>query len=391
MSTYIFYGVTLLISLMFLSLSTSKRLDFYLRKICAFLGMIFPCFIMGTRNKTGVDDIPYEKIFENVRQYGLLHYYEDGRSTEPGYVLINYIVDLLGGSFHWVIFVCAVIFCILIYKIFEYESDKISMGWMFFVFFTMQYFYYVFGIMRLSLGVTIGVYGLRFLMKGNRKKFILTTLMATTCHYSALILFVLIPLTKWEEHTPEELEREEAFKKRGGFKQKHGLRQGVLIYRRQLLLAMLVAMPVAFLLASKLIIPLLPPRYWRYAGNKFILSIGSVLDKLPLLILFTMAEKRLIELNKHNELYLLMFKFSFIMELYSKMLSITRVNWYFWLGMCFLIPSFFKCIKKFYYRMIYMMGISAYCLYYMTHAYFIAEQSRSVLVPFRSVFFELAN
>lgn len=382
MNTYIFYLITLTISLLFIRLYTSNGISKGIKRVYLFLSMLIPFFIMAFRAETGIDDMSYMRTFNVIKDIGPLDFYSLGGSMEPGYISINYMVSLLGGTYQWVVIVCATIHIIFMYKAFIFEKDKINLCGILFVFFTMHYFYYLHGIMRLSISVAIVAYSLRYLINVNKKKYYLWVVIAMMFHYSAIIM-IFIPLT---------LEINTAIIKKIEYKQiESTVKESKIRVKIGYIIVFFLLAPLIFYIVGKVIVPIMPVRYHKYASSNMKINILGVLDKLPILIVILVYYKQMIKINYNNKIYIVLFILSFIIEMYSEILGIGRANWYFWISLCFLIPCIPKIFKGLLAKMMISILLAIYCFLYMYIGNFTPGPTKDTLVPYRNIYFEIKN
>jgi hypothetical protein len=146
---------------------------------------------MGYRSiDVGVDDKNYRISYDAAKTLSLLDYYSS-RVTEPGFYLLNRLVGMIFDDFQIVILVSSFITIFLFYKAFEFEFKKISLTLLIFIFITTQYFYY-FGIVILGVAAAIIAYAYRFIVRNEPKKVVVSILIATLFHYSALFCFIFL-------------------------------------------------------------------------------------------------------------------------------------------------------------------------------------------------------
>lgn len=140
------------------------------------------------RFDVGTDFMPYYRFFNSGSFF-------DGR-FEIGYSILNYLTAKIFGGSQAIFIVTHTIIMVLAYlSINKYSLDKkFSVLLLVFGFF----FFDAMNGIRQYIAVLICLYGHGFLIDRKIIKFIITVLIATTFHYSALITLILIPLRKYK-------------------------------------------------------------------------------------------------------------------------------------------------------------------------------------------------
>jgi len=140
------------------------------------------------RFDVGTDFMPYYRFFNSGS-------YFDGR-FEIGYSTLNYLTAQVFSSSQAIFIVTHTIIMVLAYlSINKYSLDK-KFSILLFVF--GFFFFDAMNGIRQYIAVLICLYGHGYLLDRKMTKFIITTMIATTFHYSALITLILIPLRKYK-------------------------------------------------------------------------------------------------------------------------------------------------------------------------------------------------
>lgn len=107
-------------------------------------------------------------------------------NLEPGFALLNWLLYKISPQPQLLIFVCAVITNALIVSTIARFSEKFELSILLFI--CVGYYMTSFNIMRQYLAVSIIFWAIRYVNKGEFKKYFICVLIASTFHYSALIL-----------------------------------------------------------------------------------------------------------------------------------------------------------------------------------------------------------
>lgn len=317
------YYIVVLLSSFFALLAQifaqNKNEEFKLNKLFYFLSFCILFFYLGFRNfGIGIDDYTYDYIFQNVSNSNVLTYFINS-GMEPGYLILNKIIGLFTKDFQVVICVCAFISLLFIYKGMVYERKHVNYFLSFFLFGTIVYPYF-FGIIRLSLALSIIFYAYTFFFEKKYKYYTLFVLLASIFHYSSLVMLLLLILPKKELSTS---------------------------LLRKAYLYLIVLLPFAFYLVSKIVVPLLNSRYSNYIiSNSLSLNFGDI-DKLLILILCYMFYDNLNKVTTNSKIYIFLYAISIILSICSMFISFGRTQWYFNILICILLPLIIKSIKKY--------------------------------------------
>lgn len=190
-TSILLYLAIILFTTLFTALSTNKRLSKEVRFICMVLAILVPSIFAGLRYNTGTDYQIHKNVFEELKE-GL----DVTKHTEIGYLLLNRIVLFLGGNYQILLFLISVITITCIYGTLVRYKEKISVpiGMLAFM---LLYYQMSYNLIRQILAVSIMVYALKYLENRNILKYILSCIIASTIHSTALIFFILLPAYKY--------------------------------------------------------------------------------------------------------------------------------------------------------------------------------------------------
>lgn len=302
-----------------------------------------------------------------IKELGIMNYILN-YNTEIGYVFLNWIVGIIFNDFQWVLIISSVICITCMYKAFWYEKEKISLSLCIFVFFLTQFFFYLHGILRLSVAIGIVAFGYHYLCQGNTRKYVYTVLVASTFHYSALFMIVFIFLIN--------------------FKKKNNISIVTINYTRVMILV--ISLPFVMLLFNKIGGAILNERYYGYMGN-LEFNIKGCLDKVIICAVLLFFRKPLKKVNSNNSIYIIMYIITIFIELYSPIFNLSRIIWYMSPVLCFLLPSMVKIFKDKGMQLVIAIGITMYCMIYMIYSYFLHPTVLETLVPYKSIIYQFVN
>lgn len=314
MSGLTFYYISVILAAIFAFIFQRKTLSKTKLKIIDYLPLVlsFACLFipLGFRSYgTGVDDWTYRNTFESVRENGIFSELQKG-VLEPGFLLIYQVISLFTGDFQVAIAVIAFLSLGFFYLGMLNERKSANYFLAFLLFGLMIYPYY-FGILRLALTMSIAFYAIKFFLSGNRKIFNLFIILAASIHYSAIILLLLNFLPK-DKLIDKKL--------------------------RKYYIAILIAMPLLFMIVGKYIIPIAGERYLHYTnktGNG--VSLGDF-DKLPIVVLCAMFVRGISKKNKNYQFYVFMYALALVVSISAAFIDFGRAQWYFNIYICFVLP-----------------------------------------------------
>lgn len=189
MNTYLFIFL-LLFFFAFLEISNVSS------KICKVLyiliGFTF-VFVAGLRYETGVDWLAYQYYFDEIIPLNEAFYFNTFSNSflklDVGYSLLNSIVKMLGGNIQLVFFIMSLISTILLIKNLKYYSNHVLTG----LFIYFPFFFFVFDMsgIRQGLAIQIVLFSVKYISAKNFRKFLLCILLATSIHWTAMILLPL--------------------------------------------------------------------------------------------------------------------------------------------------------------------------------------------------------
>ncbi|WP_214792373.1 MULTISPECIES: EpsG family protein [unclassified Exiguobacterium] len=312
-------------------------------------------FVLGFRKYTvGVDGENYISGYNIANIMSLKEYYSIN-TTEPGFYFLYRFVYLVFDDYQWLFIISAVITVSFFYKAFSYENNNVSLGLMVFIFTTTQYFYY-FGIMRMGIAVSIVAVAYRYIIQGNRKKYILMILLATMFHYSALFALIALFIKK---------------------------REGTNDFKKNTVIKLFFLIPLGFYAVRLFVYPLISgSRYQEYIDSTVVFEIASLLSTAPLLLIFSIYYKKLTIKNRSYQFYYFLFLIKFITEVFAPIIGIGRMVWYANISLCFLFPAVIKLEKNKFIKFNLFIIVVFYCLFYSYNAYFGDSWRGQHMIPY---------
>ncbi|CAM2899559.1 EpsG family protein [Salinicoccus roseus] len=151
-----------------------------LRFTFAFLTLLTPSLFAGIRYDVGTDYFSYLRIFSNLEAGNPVR-------TEFGFNFLNVLIAKLGGDVHFLFFIVSFLTMAFIYLTLYKNRNSISIGLGIFVFLLFFYHDSLNGV-RQGLAIAISLYSLTFIVEKKFWKFFLYTILATSMHFSSLVL-----------------------------------------------------------------------------------------------------------------------------------------------------------------------------------------------------------
>lgn len=149
-------------------------------------------FFSGLRGiDVGIDTKSYVAIFNQVNMQPLMDSFNNSR-IENGYILLNYVVGRFTDNPQAILLITSIIinysFARAIYK----YSDNVAIS----TFIHVMFFYNsTMNLIRQYIALSIFLFGLDYLLRKDRLKFILVVLVASLFHSSSLILIIFVIAT----------------------------------------------------------------------------------------------------------------------------------------------------------------------------------------------------
>ena len=287
------------------------------RIMICILSAIQMIFIIGFRTNVGTDFDNYVNIFRNIN--GFPANYINTDNLEKGYVLLNRVIGFFIGNKPIIFnFIVAFLTIFFIMKAIYDKSYNCFLSIYLFISFCL--FYSGMNQSRQLLAIAIGMYSVKYLEMKKYINFIIYVLIAASIHSSAIILLVLIPLSR------------------------------ILITRRVLVKYFIVT--IIIIINVNLIINLLQyTKYSIYFGSKYDVTQGSsvminTLFRVVLLIGILLFIKK-VNSNKYNNILYHMAILCTILQILAINTSLfARITTYFFVAYIFLIPEILRSIKS---------------------------------------------
>ena len=151
--------------------------------------VVFLSIVVGFR---GIEVCPDTQTYEVI--YNSVVVDKDYTYPEPLWVLINFLVYVLGGNFHVLLWISSLITFFCISKVLIKYSPNIIFS--LFLLYSLYFIFYSMNITRQMIAVSFVFYAYSKLVEGKRNLFIFYGLIAFLFHYSAIVTFLVLPFLK---------------------------------------------------------------------------------------------------------------------------------------------------------------------------------------------------
>lgn len=356
----VFYLLSSIVTALFSELSVKVKEKYAI--LFGIASVLIPSFFAGIRYGIGTDYfVTYSPFFDSLKK-GITYNDATRITLEPGYVLINKLVIIMGGSFQWVLFIASLITIIFIRQAVLYYQDKLDVGLAMLIF-MLLYYQPSLNIVRQMMAVAITLYSYRYIYEKRPFKFIFFVVLASLFHISALI--VLSFYTLFYIFTNKK-------------------------YRWVELLIYILAFYLVFNFQS--LQPLLssvgiPIRYMEYLRkvSNFTISVGLLLRIVPYIISLGMLWKY-VKKSRIVIFNVKLFILGSIIRLivYMTQFDADRIALYFLIPQVIFIPMLSKNYKRSFLSLIavIIMILTVVALWYFDYIY----MNRNATVPYVSIF-----
>jgi transmembrane protein EpsG len=362
-TTGIFYVGTVFLAVLFAALSEMARTDVGFN-VLYYLSFLVLFFVLGFRNFSAIDDPSYIRMFNNVIKEGWFSVFKS-TNVEPGYLFLNYLVSRFTDKYLYMQLITAFIPLFLFYVSFKRYKSIISLPLAILLLCTTLYFQMLsVALVRMFISISIVFFAFYYIPKNNTKVFIALILLAGTFHYSSLFMLILVYFML--------------------------NRKNLSTRAKWFVIIVFVTIPIAFLAISKLLVPMLGPRYARYGVLNMPRFRLSSFDTVPLLLLLIPAYKRVKgEKKLYYKLMLAIYALSSIISFYSTMVPMGRLIFYANSAFLLAAPMAFRELAGSLKKVIFTVLIILYGFLYLYVTQFSFESHIPFLFPYENIYFTL--
>ena len=152
--------------------------------IYTIIGIGIPIFIASIRYNVGTDYVSYIEIYNRVKYYTIIDIINSNK--EILFIIITKFLGLFS-NYQIMFAIISALTIYIVYKAILDNREKKSLGIMFFLYLFLNYTN-SYNIIRQSLAVAIVAYSYKYIFSRNFKNFLITILIATMFHTSAIFV-----------------------------------------------------------------------------------------------------------------------------------------------------------------------------------------------------------
>lgn len=323
--------------------------------ILTIIGLGIPIIIASLRYYVGTDYGNYITIYNNRKDIPLIELITG--NWEVFFMIVIKIASILN-DYQFVFAIISFLTVIILYMSIYNYKEKLSLGFMFFLYLFLH-FTTSFNIIRQALAIVIVAYSYKFILNRNLKKFIVTIIIASFFHITALVFlpFYLV-LDKNNK-------------------------------RRKIIKGLYIIFAIWAVLNYNLIINFLSniptfERFELYSSNtKDSANLEFILN-FAILGVVLMLKKILIKYDERNELFIFLYIINVIL-MFSGYFSpfLKRIAMYFGISNIFILASFPQIAKNSRQKLLIYFVLILYAISIFTITTYILNQAN--IIPYNSV------
>lgn len=359
--SYLFYIVSFCVSAMIITRvgNIYKKKEYKEQKLkIAFLTIIalaIPIIIGAIRYFVGADYQSYIYIYENRNGMELKEVFT--YNWEILFSIIIKIADILN-DYQYMFAIISFLTIIVLYATIYNYKEKLSLGFMFFLY---LFLYYTasFNIIRQALAVVIVSYSYKFIINRNLKKFLLTVLIASFFHTTALVFLPFYLICDKNET------------------------------RRKIIKSIYAFLAIIVVLNYSTIINILSKvmffeKYELYSTEIQSANLDFILNAIILMIII-LFKKALVKYDSKNEIFIYFAIINIILLLTGYFSPfVKRIALYFGISNIFLLASFPQIGKNKGQKVFIYFIIIVYAITYFTLTTIVLKQGN--IIPYQTIF-----
>ena len=361
----IFYIITFSISAMIITKvgNLYRKMDTKANKlkimVLTVIGLGIPILIGSIRFQVGTDYENYRTIYENRQEIGILEGILQGKE-----ILVFIIIKIAAylNNYQLMLAIITFLTIIIFYKAILDYKEKISLGFMFFLYLFLN-FTTSFNIIRQALAMVIVLYSYKFMFKRNFIKFLLTIIIASMFHITALIFlpFYFICSDKLNKNKKTKF-----------------------IKICAIIVVIFIVLNYADLISTMSTNIEGLERYESYSQEKVSENREAILDLAILVILF-FFRKRLIEYDNKNDTLIFLYLIGFLFTLTGyRSAFVKRIAMYFEISSVMLIATFPQLFKNNAQKMLVYFLIILYAIGMFIISTYVLKQGN--ILPYQTIF-----
>lgn len=258
---------------------------------------LFSLITASRAMNVGSDTINYFYSAHNINSYSSISEIISGYYVETGYGILEFICMKWFGDVHYIFLVESLILLLGLFSFIHCFEGKISIPMAFLVFFA---FYYnvSLNISRQYIAVGIGLYATKYLLNGNKAKYLILCVLACCFHSTGILLVMSFIIYQY------------LFL--GNAKKS--------FYRRLFILVMFIILccilirPLSVLLSS---VGIIPSKYvdFLHQSDTSSSAVMTLISNTPILILLCIFRRKIIEYDEKNRIAITLFLLGFLVSM----------------------------------------------------------------------------
>ncbi|QEZ70104.1 EpsG family protein [Paraclostridium bifermentans] len=282
-------------------------------KILNFIMFLSMWIVAGIRYNVGTDYTLYSNYFKNINSITL-----ENSVMEIGYMWLNKVTNFFCDSNQIIFIVTSFITIYLVFKTILKYSKRYELS--LYLFITMYFYYSSFNITRQYIAIAITFYAIKYIINSNFKKYIISVIVASLFHNSALIMIPFYFILKMN-------------------------------INKKLVLNLTILSIISFASIGKIIniVFTILPRYQKYVGSSFLSQESSWMHLIVIIALIVIVlpiKNRLIIEDKKNNIYINAIIFAAIFQLLGlKTVLFSRMVMYLYIYAIILVPNILSILN----------------------------------------------
>ena len=180
-------------SIIFMTTYTEYANNKNLRKIIL-ISIFFSLILMETFRSTSLDTFYGYDTNEYIKFYNAVLYNQSG--FEIGYATLNLLLRSMTTDYRYLFFIMSFGTMFFLSKSIDYYTENKSIALLSYI----CIFLYIRDLsqMRASLAYSICIYSTIYLLENNKKKFLMYIILATSIHFSSILMLIIYPIYKFK-------------------------------------------------------------------------------------------------------------------------------------------------------------------------------------------------
>lgn len=175
------------VTIMYITIPRKKKRQLMLKTLC-----VLPCLILSAlRYDVGTDYFPtyYDGFLRVMSGSNYDHF-------DIGYRFLNILMGKISDDPQIIFIITSVLFCTL--TLFAIYNLSVDIPFSVYLLFVTRYYFISLNVIRQLVAMAIVLYALKYLFKGEKKKYLILIIIASLIHYMVAMSVVFLFLDKWK-------------------------------------------------------------------------------------------------------------------------------------------------------------------------------------------------